>query len=94
MSQISDELEESAYVCGGSWWQTFRRVTIPLIRDTYGADVILFYWLGAVLFVTGSLLDILDHLLYEVNGTLTAGQGGSPGSIAVSRRRSRRWRAC
>jgi len=31
MHQISAELEESAQVCGASWWQTFRRVLLPLL---------------------------------------------------------------
>lgn len=30
MSQVSSELEESAMVCGASWWQSFRRVLVPL----------------------------------------------------------------
>jgi len=30
--QISRELEEAAGIAGGSWWQTFRRVTLPLLR--------------------------------------------------------------
>ena len=31
MQQISGELEESAQVCGASWFQTFRRVLVPLL---------------------------------------------------------------
>jgi iron(III) transport system permease protein len=31
MSQISGELEESAQVSGANWWQTFRRVLLPLM---------------------------------------------------------------
>ena len=31
MQQISTELEESAQVSGASWWQTFRRVLLPLL---------------------------------------------------------------
>jgi iron(III) transport system permease protein len=31
MHQISSELEESAQVSGASWWQTFRRVLLPLL---------------------------------------------------------------
>lgn len=31
MQQISGELEESAQVSGASWWQTFRRVILPLL---------------------------------------------------------------
>ncbi|MET0939197.1 MAG: iron ABC transporter permease [Gaiellaceae bacterium] len=29
--QIGDELEEAAHVSGASWWQTFRRVLVPLL---------------------------------------------------------------
>ena len=29
--QVGDELEESAHVSGASWWQTFRRVLLPLL---------------------------------------------------------------
>ena len=31
MFQIGSELEESAESCGASWWETFRRVTLPLL---------------------------------------------------------------
>jgi iron(III) transport system permease protein len=31
MHQIADELEESAAVSGATWWQQFRRVTLPLV---------------------------------------------------------------
>jgi iron(III) transport system permease protein len=31
MTQISNELEESAMVSGASWWTTFRRVLLPLL---------------------------------------------------------------
>ena len=31
MHAISAELEESAQVCGASWWQIFRRVLLPLL---------------------------------------------------------------
>ncbi len=31
MYQIGGELEESAQVCGASWWKTFRRVNLPLL---------------------------------------------------------------
>ena len=31
MNQISNELEESAMVSGATWWQTFRRVMLPLL---------------------------------------------------------------
>jgi iron(III) transport system permease protein len=31
MAQVGRELEESAHVCGASWWSTFRRVLLPLM---------------------------------------------------------------
>lgn len=31
MYQISGELEESAHTSGASWWQTFRRINLPLL---------------------------------------------------------------
>lgn len=31
MYQIANELEESALVSGASWWQTFRRIVLPLL---------------------------------------------------------------
>lgn len=32
MVQINRELEEASQVAGGSWWQTFSRVTLPLLK--------------------------------------------------------------
>jgi iron(III) transport system permease protein len=31
MHQVGDELEESAHTSGAGWWQTFRRVILPLL---------------------------------------------------------------
>jgi iron(III) transport system permease protein len=31
MYQISSELEESAHASGATWWQTFRRINVPLL---------------------------------------------------------------
>jgi iron(III) transport system permease protein len=35
--QIRGELEEAASMSGSSWWQTFRRVTLPLLRPGLAA---------------------------------------------------------
>jgi iron(III) transport system permease protein len=37
MLQISSELEEAAAASGASWWQTFRRITLPLLRPGFVA---------------------------------------------------------
>jgi iron(III) transport system permease protein len=34
--QIHSELEEAAAASGASWWETFRRVTLPLLRPGWG----------------------------------------------------------
>jgi iron(III) transport system permease protein len=31
MVQLGQELEEASFVCGGSWFTTFRRVVLPLL---------------------------------------------------------------
>jgi iron(III) transport system permease protein len=35
--QIRAELEEAASMSGSSWWQTFRRITLPLLRPGLAA---------------------------------------------------------
>jgi iron(III) transport system permease protein len=35
--QIHSELEEAAATSGASWWETFRRVTLPLLRPGFAA---------------------------------------------------------
>ena len=39
-SQIHRELEEAAYVSGGSWWHTFRRVSVPLLAPAFFVGVL------------------------------------------------------
>ena len=39
MQQISNELEESAQVSGAGWWQTFRRVLLPLLLPGFVAGL-------------------------------------------------------
>ncbi|NNC74691.1 MAG: iron ABC transporter permease, partial [Acidimicrobiia bacterium] len=31
-TQIADELQEAAEVCGATWWQSFRMIVLPLLR--------------------------------------------------------------
>lgn len=55
MTQISRELEEAAQASGASWWQSFRRVVLPLV-----APGLLAAWL---LIVTVSLRELSSSLL-------------------------------
>jgi iron(III) transport system permease protein len=78
MYQISGELEESAQMSGASWWQTFRRVNLPLLMPGLIAG-----WIYIVLVsfreLSSSILlyspgnEVLSILIWEqwVNGQFT-----------------------
>jgi iron(III) transport system permease protein len=55
MTQISRELEESAHVSGATWWQSFRRVLLPLAAPGLVA--------GWLFIVTVSLRELSSSLL-------------------------------
>jgi iron(III) transport system permease protein len=78
MHQISSELEESAQVSGASWWQTFRRVLLPLLSPGLVAG---FIYILTVSFreLSSSILlyspgnEVLSILIFEQfeNGSFT-----------------------
>lgn len=78
IEQVSGELEESAYVAGASWWQTFRRVLVPLILPGLLAGWLYTFIISVrelsssiVLYTPGNeVLSILTWNLYE-DGQLT-----------------------
>ena len=39
-TQLHRELEEAAYASGSSWWQTFRRVSLPLLAPAFFVGVL------------------------------------------------------
>jgi iron(III) transport system permease protein len=71
--QISRELEEASGISGGSWWQTFRRVTLPLLRPGLVAGWIYVLIVSfrefstSVLLATGQsmVLSILAFTMFE-----------------------------
>jgi iron(III) transport system permease protein len=79
MSQLKLELEEAASMSGGSWWQTFRRVTLPLLRPGLVAGWIYILIVSmrefstSVLLVTGqsNVLSVIVFTKFE-NGEVTA----------------------
>lgn len=77
MAQISSQLEESAYVSGASWWQTFRKVILPLSAPGIVAGwifvvMVSFRELGASILLYSSGTEVVSVLIYQeyINGAL------------------------
>lgn len=69
--QIHSELEEAAGTSGASWWQTFRRVTLPLLRPGFVAGWIYIFVVSFREFSTSVLLAtgesrVLSILLFNM----------------------------
>lgn len=78
MAQISSELEESALVSGASWWQTFRRVLLPLLTPGILAGwvyilVVSFRELSSSILLYSPGNEVLSILIFEQyeNGQFT-----------------------
>ncbi|MBD0734220.1 ABC transporter permease [Streptomyces sp. CBMA29] len=78
MSQISPELEESAAVSGASWFQTFRRVLLPLMSGGFLAGwvyilVVSFRELSSTILLYSPGKEVLSVLIWEQfeNGQFT-----------------------
>ncbi|MDQ1669682.1 MAG: iron(III) transport system permease protein [Actinomycetota bacterium] len=78
MHQISSELEESAQVSGASWWQTFRRVLLPLLSPGLVAGwiyilVVSFRELSSSILLYSPGNEVLSILIFEQfeNGQFT-----------------------
>jgi iron(III) transport system permease protein len=78
MHQISSELEESAQVSGASWWQTFRRVLLPLLTPGILAGwiyilVVSFRELSSSILLYSPGNEVLSILIFEQyeNGQFT-----------------------
>jgi iron(III) transport system permease protein len=78
MHQISGELEESAQACGATWWQSFRRVLLPLLSPGLLAGfvyilVVSFRELSSSILLYSPGNEVLSILIWEqyVNGEFT-----------------------
>jgi iron(III) transport system permease protein len=70
MLQIDDELEEAASASGASWWQTFRRITLPLLRPGFVAGwiyacIISFREFSTSVLLVGPGTNVLSVQLYN-----------------------------
>jgi iron(III) transport system permease protein len=69
--QIHHELEESSLSCGASWFQTFRRVTLPLLKPGIIAGWILLFIafsreLSASILLYAPGTEVLSVVLYDL----------------------------
>ena len=79
ITQLKVELEEAGAMSGGSWWQNFRRVTLPLLRPglvagwIYILIVAMREFSTSILLVTGqsNVLSVIVFTKFE-NGQVTA----------------------
>ncbi|WP_370415998.1 ABC transporter permease [Streptomyces fradiae] len=78
MSQMSPELEESAHVSGASWFQTFRRVLLPLMSSGVLAGwvyilVVSFRELSSTILLYSPGTEVMSVLMWEQfeNGQFT-----------------------
>jgi ABC-type spermidine/putrescine transport system permease subunit I len=71
--QIHSELEEAASASGASWWETFKRVTLPLLRPGIAAGWIYICIVSFREFSTSVLLATGESRVLFMGGA-----GGSP----------------
>jgi iron(III) transport system permease protein len=70
MTQISTELEESAMVCGATWWQSFRRVLLPIASSGIVAGwvyvlIVSFRELSATILLYSPGKEVLSVLIFN-----------------------------
>ncbi len=66
MIQITSELEEASHACGGSWQQTFRKITLPLLTPGFLAGWIYISILALRELSTSILLYSTDSIVLSV----------------------------
>ncbi|MBO0869151.1 MAG: ABC transporter permease subunit, partial [Micromonosporaceae bacterium] len=70
MAQMNSELEESAMISGANWWQSFRRVVVPLMSSGILAGwvyilVVSFRELSSTILLYSPGKEVLSVLLWE-----------------------------
>jgi iron(III) transport system permease protein len=71
MAQIKDELEEAATASGASWWQTFRRVFIPLLMPSLLSAflytmIVAFREISAAIFLYSQGTEVVSVSIYDL----------------------------
>jgi iron(III) transport system permease protein len=71
MAQIKDELEEAATASGASWWQSFRRVFVPLLMPSLLAAflyamIVSFREVSAAIFLYSSGTEVVSVQVFDL----------------------------
>jgi iron(III) transport system permease protein len=71
MAQIKDELEEAATASGAGWWQSFRRVFVPLLMPSLLAAflytmIVAFREVSAAIFLYSSGTEVVAVQVYDL----------------------------
>lgn len=85
MVQIHSELEEAAQLSGSSWWATFRRVTLPLLRPGLVAGWIYVFVVSVRELSSSILLATSDSLVLSilVFDLMESGKSNAVAALAV-----------
>ncbi len=84
MAQIGAELEESARASGARWWQTFRRVLLPLALPGLVAG-----WMTILILSLRELVELAPPVLTGPRGAVDQDLGAVPERRAAPGRRAR-----
>jgi iron(III) transport system permease protein len=79
---MSPELEESSRACGHGWFDTMRRITLPLLKPGLAAAWVLLFTIyvrelpiSILLWSSGN--EVMSVVLYQLLEHATAGQTGA-----------------
>jgi putative spermidine/putrescine transport system permease protein len=89
LSQLDPALLDASYSLGGSWWMTFRRVTLPLIAPGLGAGAFLAFMASfdnvpVSLFLSDERSEMLPiHLWQQIDTNLDVRTAAASGLIVI-----------
>ena len=89
LSQLDPALIDASYSLGGSWWMTFRRVTLPLIAPGLGAGAFLAFMASfdnvpVSLFLADERTEVLPiHLWQQIDNSLDVRTAAASGLIVI-----------
>ena len=90
LSQLDPAWLDASYSLGGSWWMTFRRITLPLIAPGLGAGAFLAFMASfdnvpVSLFLADERTEMLPiHLWQQIDTNLDVRTAAASGLIVIA----------